>query len=84
MRRAEKKKFSWVEVLLRLHFRVGYNEGGPLAVIWPIFVDLVCATLLIWIITGLILWWKVRESRRWGWAAIEAGFLTIAVLLLTL
>jgi hypothetical protein len=82
MLRAEKKKFSWVEVLVRLHFRVGYNEGGTLAVIWPMIVDLFCATMLIWIVTGLILWWKVRESRRWGWAAIGGGFLTIAVLLL--
>jgi hypothetical protein len=84
MLRAEKKKFSWVEVLIRLHFRVGYNDAGPLATIWPIIVDLFCVTMLIWIITGLILWWKVRESRRWGWAAVGAGFLTITVLLLTL
>jgi hypothetical protein len=82
--RAEKKRFSWAEVLLRLHFRVGYEDGGPLATIWPIFVDLFCATMLIWIITGLILWWKVRVSRNWGWAAIGGGFLTIAALLLTL
>jgi hypothetical protein len=81
--RAEKKKFSWVEVLIRLHFRVGYEGAGPLAVIWPIFVDLFCITLLIWIITGLILWWKVRDSRHWGWVAIGGGVLTIAVLLLT-
>jgi hypothetical protein len=81
--RAEKKKFTWVEVLLRLHFRAGYEGTGPLSVVWPIFVDLFCATLLIWIITGLILWWKVRDSRHWGWAAIGGGFLTIAVLLMT-
>jgi hypothetical protein len=81
--RAEKKKFSLVEVLVRLHFRVGYNGGGTLATIWPMFVDLFCATMLIWIITGLILWWKVRDSRRWGWVTISAGFLAIAVLLMT-
>jgi hypothetical protein len=52
-------------------------------VIWPIFVDLFCVTLLIWIITGLILWWKVRESRRWGWVTILGGFATILALLFT-
>jgi hypothetical protein len=82
--RVEKKKTSLVEVLIRLHFRVGYNEGGPLATIWPMFVDLFCVTMLIWIVTGLILWWKVRVSRLWGWAAIGGGFVTIAILLLTL
>ena len=82
--RAEKKKFSWVEVLQRLHFRAGYNGTGALANIWPVFVDVFCITMLIWIITGLYLWWKIPVSRAWGWAAIGAGFASIGVLLLNL
>jgi hypothetical protein len=80
--RAEQKKFSWVELLIRLHFRVGYNDGGALATIWPIIVDVFCITMLVWIVTGLILWWKVRDSRRLGWVTILAGFAMIAVLLM--
>lgn len=81
--RAEKKKPSWAEALIRLHFRVGYGDAGPLVLVWPIIVDVFCVTMLIWIITGLILWWKVRDSRRWGWATMLAGVATIVILLLT-
>lgn len=79
--RAEKKKFSWMEVLIRLHFRAGYNGTGLLANVWPFIVDVFCVTMLIWIITGLYLWWKVRVSRTWGWITIGAGVASIGVLL---
>ena len=82
--RAEKKKFAWVEVLQRLHFRAGYNGSSLLANVWPVIVDVFCVTMLIWILTGLYLWWKIRDSRRWGWITIGGGMLTIALLLVTL
>lgn len=81
---AEKKKFAWTEVLVRMHFRAGYGQPGVLSNLWPVVVDVFCVTLLIWIITGLYLWWKIRVTRRWGWTAIGAGVLTLAALLLTL
>ncbi len=82
--RAEKKKFAWVEVLQRLHFRAGYNGSSLLANVWPVIVDVFCVTMLIWILTGLYLWWKIRVSRRWGWITIGGGMLTMALLLATL
>lgn len=82
--RAEKKKFAWVEVLRRLHFRAGYNGSSLLANVWPVIVDVFCITMLIWILTGLYLWWKIRDSRRWGWITIGGGMLTMALLLATL
>lgn len=82
--RAEKKKFAWVEVLQRLHFRAGYNGSSLLANVWPVIVDFFCVTMLIWILTGLYLWWKIRDSRRLGWLTISAGMLMFALLLATL
>ena len=79
--RAEEKKFAWVEVLQRLHFRAGYNGTGPWANVWPLIVDVFCLSMLMWILTGLYLWWKIRVSRAWGWVTIGAGMGTIVVLL---
>lgn len=79
--RGEQKKFAWVEVLRRLHFRAGYNGTGPLANVWPLIVDVFCVSMLMWIVTGLYLWWKIRVARTWGWITVGAGFATIAVLL---
>lgn len=81
---AEKKKFAWPEVFTRLHFRAGYNGTGLLPNLWPVLVDVFCVSMLMWIATGLYLWWKIRDSRNWGWAAIGSGALTIVMLLATL
>ncbi|MBL9142523.1 MAG: PepSY-associated TM helix domain-containing protein [Verrucomicrobiaceae bacterium] len=78
---AEKKKFAWIEVLRRMHFRAGYNGTGAWANVWPMVVDVFCVSMLMWILTGLYLWWKIRVSRTWGWITIGAGFATIALLL---
>ena len=78
---AEKKKFGWTELATRLHFRTGYRAGG-LAAVWPLIVDLFCITMFLWILTGLILWWKIRQTRAWGWVALGAGFATFLILLL--
>ncbi len=81
--RAEVRKFSWGEMLGRLHVRVGYGQAGALPTIWALVVDLFCVTTLIWIGTGLYLWWKLPALRRWGCVTLAAGLITIVGLLLT-
>ena len=34
---------------------------------WSVVVDLVCIGIVLWIATGLYMWWGVPGSRRWGW-----------------
>ena len=82
--RAEEKRFAWVELVARLHERTGYRAGGALNNVWAGAVDVLCVTTVVWIGTGLYMWWKLAEARRWGFAAIAGGLATIAVLALTL
>jgi hypothetical protein len=82
--RAEEKRFAWIEVLIRLHERTGYGTGGFLNNLWAFAVDVFCVTTLVWIATGLYLWWKLAATRRWGFIAIGGGLATIATLALTL
>lgn len=82
--RAERKKFAWVELFTRLHFRVGYGQPGFLNNLWAFFVDAFCVTMLIWIGTGLYLWWKLPPTRQWGFLTLAAGAVSILVLLMTL
>ena len=82
--RAEQRTNSWTEVLLRLHTRTGYGQPGLLNNLWALFVDLYCVTSLIWILTGLYLWWKLPSTRGWGWLAIAGGLASIAILVGTL
>ena len=80
--RAERHPNSWAEKLIRMHERTGYGRGG-LNDLWAAIVDVFCVTTLAWIGTGLYLWWKLADLRRWGFLAIGGGALTIAVLLAT-
>jgi hypothetical protein len=82
--RAETRKHTAAEVIIRLHERAGYGRGSFLNDVWAFVVDLFCVTTLIWIGTGLYLWWKVPGVRGWGLLAIGGGIGTIAVLLGTL
>jgi hypothetical protein len=81
--RAEVRKFSWGDMLGRLHVRVGYGQTGVLRTVWAFAVDLFCATTLVWIGTGLYLWWKLPGMRGWGIVTIGAGLAAIVGLLVT-
>jgi hypothetical protein len=82
--RAEERRSTALDALVRLHERTGYGQGGPLNNLWAFFVDLFSVATLAWIATGLFLWWKLSATRTWGWLALGGGFVTFALLLLTL
>jgi hypothetical protein len=81
---AEQRETSWVETFLRLHFRAGYGQVGLLQKVWGFIVDLVCISFLVWIVTGLYLWWKIPQTRAWGWLAIGAGVLSFVGVMISL
>ncbi|HUR58559.1 MAG TPA: PepSY-associated TM helix domain-containing protein [Opitutaceae bacterium] len=82
--RAEAKERLAYDVLARLHTRTGYGRAGVLQNIWAFMVDAWCITTLIWILTGLYLWWKLPMTRTWGFVAMGGGVATIVILLATL
>ena len=82
--RAEQRRFAPMEVLIRLHERAGYGQPGVLNNLWAVVVDLFSVTMLVWIGTGLYLWWKLPVTRGWGFVAIGGGAASIVLLLLTL
>jgi hypothetical protein len=47
-----------------------------------VVIDLVCVAMIVWIISGLYMWWGLPALRRWGLLAILAG--TASFVLFTL
>lgn len=82
--RAEQKKNSPIEILIRLHERTGYGQERLLNKVWGLMVDIFCVGTLAWIGTGLYLWWKLPGVRASGFAALGGGMATIAILLASL
>jgi hypothetical protein len=83
---AERREFVPRMFVTSLHTRGGYTLGGFWDSVWAFFVDLSSVGLLLWILSGLIMWWKIPGTgpRRWGWLALGGGAVCFVVIMLTL
>jgi uncharacterized iron-regulated membrane protein len=83
---AEDREFVFRQFITGMHTRGGYNLGGFWDVVWAVFVDIASVALVLWIISGLIMWWKLPGTglRRWGWLAIAGGLISFAAIISTL
>jgi hypothetical protein len=83
---AERREFVPRLFLTGLHTRGGYGLGGFWDYLWAVFVDLASVGLLLWILSGLIMWWKIPGTgpRRWGWLALVGGAACFVVIMLRL
>lgn len=73
----EDRRFRWDHFLTGMHAKGGFEQGG-LHNVWAAVVDLVCLAMLLWIATGLIMWWNLPPTRGWGWIALLAGIVSFA------
>lgn len=73
----EDRRFRWDHFLTGMHAKGGFEQGG-LHNLWAVVIDVVCAGMLLWILTGLVMWWNLKSTRMWGWIAIAFGAATFA------
>jgi len=78
--KAERQTMRWPQVAMRMHFRGGYFQPDLGNKLWGVVVDLVCLTIIIWVFSGLIMWWRLARLRTWGAITIAAGALSFALL----
>jgi len=72
---AEDKRFRLADSLTSAHFRAGYAHPYGIEIAWAVFIDLLVLSTLLWILTGLYLWFQLKQLRFWGWVAIGSGCL---------
>ena len=77
----EEKRFRFEHFLTGLHARGGFEQDGFLQDSWGVIVDIVCVGFLVWIASGLIMWWQLRGHRGWGWIALGSGVAAFALFL---
>jgi hypothetical protein len=75
----EDQRFRWDHFLTGMHARGGFEQEGFLQNSWSVVVDAVCVSILVWIASGLYMWWTLPGQRRWGWLAMLAGTISFAV-----
>ena len=76
----EQRELVWHQALTSMHGHAGYELGGFWNVLWAVVIDILCLALVLWIATGVIMWWMLPGSRNWGWVAIAAGVTCFAVI----
>jgi len=75
------RTFNWNVFLTGMHARGGFQQESFLSDAWAVIVDIVCISMLIWIGSGIYMWWRLSQTRFWGFAALGGGVLSFGVFL---
>ena len=70
---AEDREFHWPQFLTGMHARGGFEQPALWNNAWAVTVDIVCIAMILWIATGLYMWWGLPACRGWGWLAVAGG-----------
>jgi hypothetical protein len=60
-------------LLERMHRRRGYAQDYAADDVWAFIVDAFIIAMLFWVVSGFILWWQMKATRRMGLAFGLAG-----------
>jgi len=82
--RVEKMEFRWEGFLTGMHLRGGWEWPGFWDKFWAFTVDMVVLATLIWIFSGLYIWWNLKRFRFWGGLSLAAGSLAFLVFIIGL
>jgi hypothetical protein len=78
----EKQDFRTPNFLTRLHARVGYESSAGALKLWAIAVDLSVVATIVWIISGMWMWWELKVTHRLGAVFLGSGVVLFAAFVL--
>lgn len=82
--KAEDKRFRWDQFFTTLHARGGYHQDGFLNDLWALIVDIIGLAFILWVASGIYMWWQLKQTRRWGIVALGSGILSFVIFLMVL
>ena len=78
--KAERRSMRVPQTIMRMHFRGGYQQPTFGNKFWGLLVDVACVGIIIWVASGLIMWWRLPRLRAWGAIAVSSGLLSFMLL----
>ena len=81
---ATRSGLEWRKLLTKIHTRGGFETPDFLRMVWSVIVDVIQAAMIVWIASGLYMWWRFKRCRGWGLAALAFGSALFVAFLLTL
>lgn len=73
-------ELGWRRFLLRLHTAHGYPGEASAKWFWALVVDAMAATMCFWGLSGLVMWWQVKSTRKAGAVVLALSAVAAAVL----
>jgi len=70
--------------LTRLHTLHVFPAAYSARWIWALLVDVMGGAMILWALTGLMMWWQLKKLRRIGAAALGAALITMVTLAINL
>src|SRR5262245_1224457 len=78
--KADRVRVKLAQVPMRMHFRGGYEQPTFGNRVLGLLVDVACVGIIVWVASGLIMWWRLPRFRAWGALAVGGGFLSFLLL----
>jgi hypothetical protein len=82
--KAERQQMRPSQVVVRMHFRGGFGQPTFWDKFWGLLVDVACVGIILWVASGLIMWWRLPRLRAWGALAVGGGAVSFLLLVLML
>lgn len=71
----EELEFRSPHFLERMHRARGYNQTYWMNDLWAFLVDAVIVAMMLWVATGLWMWWELKITRWWGVVCVTGGMI---------
>jgi hypothetical protein len=69
-----KQETTFFTVASRMHIIRGF-KGGWEYTAWAVMYDLSCVAMLVFAVTGIMMWFRARKRFKYGWWFLAAGML---------
>ncbi len=70
--RTERKTFY--EINKRIH-RIHGFQGGTLYFVWGVLLDVTALSMILFSVTGILLWYRTRKFHKFGWFILVPVFI---------
>lgn len=72
--------FDARDTLLRLHTAHVYPSEGGVRWVWAVLVDVMAVAMVGWAVSGLVMWWQIKRTRRLGTWLVGASLVAAALI----
>src|SRR5690606_6113037 len=75
------RQSSWAEALEAVHKQHHFPPHRDMTFCWALVADATALTLIVWALSGLVMWWQLRRLRKTGGVVIAISVALASVVI---